>query len=61
MFRVGVLKFLDSYSFLRMSLDEMAKVYNVKNKTLCPYEYLKMRIAIIINQAIQQFKTLDCC
>ena len=41
MFRVGVLKFIDSYSFLKMSLDKMAKVYNVKNKTLCPYEYFK--------------------
>ena len=48
MFRVGVLKFIDIYSFLSMSLDKMAKVYrgtwladNFKNKTLYPYEYFK--------------------
>ena len=41
MFRVGILKFIDSYSFRTMSLDKMAKVYNVKNKTLYPYEYFK--------------------
>ena len=40
MFRVGILKFLDSYNFLTMSLDKIAKVYNIKNKTLYPYEYL---------------------
>ena len=33
MFRVGILKFIDSYSFLTMSLDKIAKVYNIKNKT----------------------------
>ena len=41
MFRVGILKFIDSYSFLTMSLDKMAKVYNVKNKILFPYEYFE--------------------
>ena len=41
MFRVGILKFIDSYSFLTMSLDKIAKVYNIKNKTLYPYEYFK--------------------
>ena len=41
MFRVGVLKFIDSYSFLTMSLDKMAKVYNVNNKILYPYGYFK--------------------
>ena len=46
MFRVGVLKFMDSYSFLTMSLDKMAKVYNVKNKTLyIIMNTLKIRIA----------------
>ena len=39
MFRVGILKFIDSYSFLTMSVDKIAKVYNIKNKTLYPYEY----------------------
>ena len=41
MFRVGVLKFIDSYSFLTMFLDKMKEVYNVKNKTLYPCEYFK--------------------
>ena len=41
MFKVGILKFLDSYSFLTMSLDKIAKVYNIRNKTLYPYEYFK--------------------
>ena len=40
-FGVGVLKFIDSYSFLTMSLDKMAKAYNVKNKTLYPYEHIR--------------------
>ena len=34
MSRVVILKFIDSYSFLTMSLDKIAKVYNIKNKTL---------------------------
>ena len=41
MFRVGILKFIDSYSFLTMSLDKIGKVYNIKNKTFYPYEYFK--------------------
>ena len=41
MFRVGILKFIDSYNFLTMSLDKMAKFYNIKNKTLYPFEYFK--------------------
>ena len=41
MIRVGILKFTDSYSFLTMSLDKMAKIYNVKNKSLYPYEYFQ--------------------
>ena len=36
-FKLGILKFIDSYSFLTMSLDKLAKVYNKKNKTLYPY------------------------
>ena len=40
--RMGILKFIDSNSFLTMSLDKIAKVYyNIKNKTLYPYEYFK--------------------
>ena len=41
MFKVGVLKFIDSYSFLTMSRDKIAKVYNIRNKTLYLYEYFK--------------------
>ena len=39
MISIGCLKFLDSYNFLAMSLDQMAKIYGCKTKTLNPYEY----------------------
>ena len=39
MFSIGFLKFLDSYNFLAMPLDQMAKIYGCKTKTLNPYEY----------------------
>ena len=39
MFSIGCLKFLDSYNFLDMPLDQMAKIYGCKTKTLYPYEY----------------------
>ena len=39
MFSIGCLKFLDSYNFLAMLLDQMAKIYGRKTKTLYPYEY----------------------
>ena len=39
MFGIGCLKFLDSYNFLAMPLDQMAKIYGCKTKTLYPYEY----------------------
>ena len=39
MFSIGCLKFLDSYNFLVMPLDQMAKIYGCKTKTLYPYEY----------------------
>ena len=41
MFRVGILKFIDSYNFMTVSLDKIASVYQVKSKTFYPYEYLK--------------------
>ena len=41
MFRAGILKFIYSYSFTTMSLDKMINVYNIKSKTLYPYEYFK--------------------
>ena len=36
---IGCLKFLDSYNFLAMPLDQMVKIYGCKTKTLYPYEY----------------------
>ena len=39
MFSIGCLKFLDSYNFLAMPLDQMAKIYGCKTETLYPYEY----------------------
>ena len=40
-FKVGILKFIDRYKFMTMSLDKMANIYQVKSKTLYPYEYFK--------------------
>ena len=39
MFSIGCLKFLESYNFLAKTLDQMAKIYGCKTKTLYPYEY----------------------
>ena len=39
MFSIGCLKFLDSCNFLAMPLDQIAKIYGCKTKTLYPYEY----------------------
>ena len=39
MFSIGCPKFLDSYIFLAMPLDQMEKIYGCKTKTLYPYEY----------------------
>ena len=41
MFREGILKFIDVYNFMTVSLDKMANVYQVKSKTLYRYEYFK--------------------
>ena len=60
MFRVGILKFIDSFSFLTMSLDKIAKVYNIKNKTLYPYEYFKDENSYtnkLGNLSIQDFRS----
>ena len=60
MFKVGILKFIDSYSFLTMSLDKLAKVYNIKNKTLYPYEYFKDEKSYnnkLGNLSIQDFRS----
>ena len=37
-FSIGCLKFLDSYNFLAMPLDQIAKIYHCKTKTLYPFE-----------------------
>ena len=39
MFSIGCFKFLDNCNFLAMPLDQMAKTYGCKTKTLYPYEY----------------------
>ena len=68
MFRVGILKFIDSYSLLTMYLDKIAKVYNmvkpgqspIKNKTLYPYEYFKDENSYnnkLGNLSIQDFRS----
>ena len=38
MFSIGCLKFLDSYNFLAMRFDQMAKISGCKTKILYPYE-----------------------
>ena len=38
MFSIGCLNFLDSYTYLAMPLDQMAKINGCKTKTLYPYE-----------------------
>ena len=40
-FRLGKLKFIDSYNFMTMSLGKIANVYGVKSKALYAYEYFK--------------------
>ena len=39
MLSIGCLEFLDSFNFLAMPLDRMAKKYGCKTKTLYPYEH----------------------
>ena len=58
-FSIGCLKFLDSYNFLAMPLDQMAKIYGCKTKTLYPYEYfgLDSYDAIIGNLKKEDFKS----
>ena len=59
MFSIGCLKFLDSYNFLAMSLDQMAKICGCKTKTLYPYEYfgLESYNNLIGNLKIEDFKS----
>ena len=66
MFSIGCLKFLDSYNFLAMPLDQMAKIYGCKTKTLYPYEYFgldslgtttKSYNNLICNLKVEDFKS----
>ena len=62
MFSIGCLKFLDSYNFLAMPLDQMAKIYGCKTKTLYPYEYVGLDsynnlIGNIKNRKLQMLTT----
>ena len=59
MFSIGCLKFLDSYNFLAMLLDQMAKIYGCKTKTLYPYEYFGLNSydEVIGNQKTEDFKS----
>ena len=58
-FSIGCLKFLDSFNFLAMPLDQMAKIYHCKTKKLCPYEYfgLDSYQEVIGNLNIEDFKS----
>ena len=59
MFSIGCLKFLDSYNFLAMPLDQMAKIYVCKTKKLYPYEYFGLDFYnnLIGNLKIENFKS----
>ena len=65
MFIIGSLKFLDSYNFLAMPLDQMAKIYRCKTKTLYPFEYFGLESysskatynKLIGNLKIEDFKS----
>ena len=66
MFSIVCLKFLDSYIFLAMPLDQMAMIYHYKTKTLYSYEYFgldslgtttKSYSDVIANLNIEDFKT----
>ena len=61
MFSIGCLKFLDSYNFLAIPLDQMAKIYGCKTKTLYPYEYLGLDLynEVIGNLKIEDFNPLS--
>ena len=59
MFNIVCLKFLDSYNFLAMPLDHMAKIYGCKAKTFHPYEYFGLDTyqEVIGNLNIENFKS----
>ena len=59
MFRAGMLKFIDNYSFITMSPDKLANAYNIKSKTLYPYEYFKdgNSYKVLGNITIEDFRS----
>ena len=59
MFSFGFLKFLDSYNFLAIPLDQMAKIYHCKTKTLYPYAHFGLDDYDIFagNLNIEDFKS----
>ena len=59
MFSIGCLKFLDSYNFLAIPLDQMAKIYGCKTKTLYPYEHFGLNSydEFIGNLKLEDFKS----
>ena len=59
MFSICNLNFLDRYKFLALPLDQMAKIYGCKTRTLYPYEYfgLDSYKEFIGNLKIEDFKT----
>ena len=59
MFSIGFLKFLDSYNFLAMPLDQKARTYVCKTKILYPYEYFGLDTyqEVIGNLNIENFKS----
>ena len=59
MLSIGCLIFLDSYNFLAMPLDQMAKIYGCKTKSLYPNECfgLESYSNLIGNLNIEDFKS----
>ena len=59
MFSIGCLKLLDSYNFLVIPLDQMAKIYGCKTKTFYPYEHFGLDDyqEVIGNLNIEDFKS----
>ena len=59
MFSIGCLKFLYSFNFLAMPLDQLAKIYGCKTETSYPYENfgLDSYDEVIGNLKIEDFKS----
>ena len=59
MFSICNLKFLGRYKFLALPLDQMAKIYGCKTRTLYPYEYFDLDSykEFIGNLKIEDFKS----